>query len=225
MTCKLMTASVSVLSIGLYSAATAQEVKSEVENWTSISGTVTEVGPESLVLDHKDGLVTVELDDFDWSSETMPLSRDPIAPGAKVTVTGRWDEDMFETRALEASSVFVEGRDTYYLASADDEEDAYLARPLLIGEIAPVSDGASISVTGEVSKVDGRMLTLDLGANDLAVSTAEMVYNPVDDTGVQEVEVGDVVQVSGRLDEDFFTNRELVAQRVTTLFEEERTGA
>jgi hypothetical protein len=44
-----------------------------------------------------------------------------------------------------------------------------------------------------------------------------MPYNPLDDKGYQKIEVGDVVSVSGNMDDDFLEGRELVAESIVTI--------
>ena len=44
-----------------------------------------------------------------------------------------------------------------------------------------------------------------------------MPYDPLDEDGYQQIEVGDRVSVTGRVDEDLFEGRELVADSVVTL--------
>jgi uncharacterized protein YdeI (BOF family) len=185
--------------------------------WTSITGTVTDVNNDILTVDYKGGLMTVEVDDFDWSSDVNPTDRPPIAIGEKVRVYGRVDKDFFETRKIEASSVYAVDRNSYYIASSLDEEDSLWHKPLVIGDLVDATDAPGVTVSGTVSGVDGRTMTLTVGGSSVAVDTSDMLYNPLDDIGLQEISKGDVVQATGTLDDDFFTNRELIATRVTSI--------
>jgi hypothetical protein len=44
-----------------------------------------------------------------------------------------------------------------------------------------------------------------------------MEYNPLDDMGFQQVDVGDYVSASGMMDQDFWDNAELNADTVITM--------
>lgn len=207
------------LVLAIPAASFAQNnAKNMTDNtWTSITGTVTAVSNDILTVDYKGGVMTVEVDDFDWSSEVNPKNRPPIAVGEEVRVYGRVDKDFFETRKLEASSVYAVDRNSYYIASSLDEEDSLWHTPLVIGDLVDATDAPGVTVSGAVSKVDGRTMTLTVGDSSIAVDTSDMLYNPLDDIGLQEISKGDVVQATGTLDDDFFTNRELIATRVTSI--------
>ncbi len=182
-------------------------------SWISISGTA--VGTEAhegFTLDYGEGTVFVEMDDWDWYDESRA-----ILEGDKVTVYGRVDDDLYETTSIEASSVYVEDRNTYYYASAADEEGAPYVNywvtsvPVVIGETV---------VRGTVTSKSGREFTIDTGLRKLTVDTIEMGYNPLDDVGYQQIDVGDYVSVTGNMDLDFWGNRELTADSVITLVED-----
>jgi hypothetical protein len=61
--------------------------------------------------------------------------------------------------------------------------------------------------------------TIDTGAKELTVETDALMYDPLDDEGFQQIEVSDVVSVDGVVDEDFFTNNDLIADRIVTLID------
>ena len=175
-------------------------------SWISVSGTVNAVGPDWFTLDFTDSLITVEMDDGDRDADAYVL-----VPGDTVTVHGRIDDDMFETRTIEAGRVYVEKLDTWFFSSSVDEEDFGL---LTVGTavIQPM-----MVVQGKVTEVDGREFTIDAGPRTIRVDTGEMAYNPMDDEGYQKIEVGDVVSVSGEVDYDFFEGRELMANMIITI--------
>lgn len=54
----------------------------------------------------------------------------------------------------------------------------------------------------------------------MKVDTINMPYNPLDDKGYQKIKVGDFVQITGKLDVDFFEKMEIMAETVTTLFKD-----
>lgn len=183
------------------------EDPSEVPNntWVSVSGEVASVTPSTFELDYDDGQITVEFDDGDNDADAYKL-----VTGDKVTVTGKIDNDLFETRKIEGSTVYVDSINTYFYASAADEEDAFVTI------VAPV-DGASTTLQGTVTDVRDEEFTIIAGTTIMTVEVEEMPYNPLDDKGYQKIEVGDRVSVSGKFDDDFIEGMELVADSVLTL--------
>lgn len=59
---------------------------------------------------------------WDWCQEGYRL-----LDGGEVTVYGRVDDDMFESKSIEAGSVYVKDLNTYFHANSTDEEDAMYA--------------------------------------------------------------------------------------------------
>jgi uncharacterized protein YdeI (BOF family) len=177
----------------------------EDDTWISISGTVGTVSPQAFTLDYGDGIITVEMDDWDADADAYKL-----APGDKITVFGEIDDDFFEATTIEASSVYVEDLGTYFYASAADEEDSFITIT------TPIAVGGTV-VQGIVTSVDDEEFTLNTGLQQLTVEVDEMLYNPLDDEGYQRIEVGDRVSVSGTIDDDLFEGRELVAETIVTL--------
>jgi uncharacterized protein YdeI (BOF family) len=179
-------------------------------SWISLTGDVVQSSIEQFRLDYGEGLITVEMDDWDWYDEA-----NHIRAGDRVTVYGRIDDDLYERRTIEAGSVYVFDRNTYYYASdADEESVVYNA-----GAIIP--DGAWMSVRGTVEKIDGREFVLDTGSGTVRIDTVFMPYNPLDDVGFQAIEPGDRVLVTGNLDLDFFEKREIQADGIVTLSRDE----
>ncbi|WP_286829894.1 MULTISPECIES: NirD/YgiW/YdeI family stress tolerance protein [Kordiimonas] len=176
-----------------------------------LSGNVVSQVGDSFMLDFGDGLITVEMDDWDWHNEAARIN-----PGETVTVRGEIDKDLYETKTIEASSVYVVDRATYYYASDTDEEDsAYWNYGFYDPKDAP--EGTWFGLTGTVEKVKGTEFKLDTGLHQIMVETAHLAYNPLDDTGFQQVDVGDRVYVSGPLDKAFFDEAEVEATSVITL--------
>jgi uncharacterized protein YdeI (BOF family) len=178
------------------------------DSWISISGTVDMVERDAFTLNYGNGSVRVEMDDRDRDAEAYTLRE-----GDKITVNGLIDDDLFETTKIEASSVYVDKLGTTFYASALDEEDfyvvTYMARP---------DDFAAVH--GLVTEVSGDEFTIDNGPVSIKVDAEEMAYNPLDNDGYQKVEVGDVVRVTGEIDNGFFDGREIKANTITTLVEE-----
>lgn len=179
------------------------------ESWISISGTAVDPGPASFTLDYGEATVEVEMDDWDWYGDAYG-----IMDGDEVTVYGRVDDDMFDTTAIEASSVYVQDLGTYYYASAADEEDDYAVYDYWV--VGDVSIG-DMTMRGTVTSIDGREFTIDTGPRQLTVDTIMMDYNPLDDLGYPDVDVGDYVSVTGEMDYDTWTGRELTADTVAVL--------
>ena len=175
------------------------------EAWISMSGTVDSVSADTFTLDYGDGSIFVEMDDGDRDGDAYKL-----IPGDKVTVTGRVDDDLFESTSIEASSVYLEKLGTTFHASAADEEDLFIAvtTPIVISQT---------TVVGTVEDVGDNYFRVDTGQQDVNVMTAGMGYDPLDDEGYQKVEAGDRVHVTGKLDEDFFTAPELMADSIVVL--------
>ena len=137
--------------------------------------------------------------------------------GDKVTVYGIVDDDMFETTTIEATSVYVENRGTYYYANYVEGEimDEDYDFDFWV-EYGPV-DIAKTVVRGTVTSIDGRDFTIDTGVRKVTIDTSAMEYNPLDDMGFQQVDVGDYVSASGMMDQDFWDNAELNADTVITM--------
>jgi len=190
------------------SAETANPYTMADETWITISGTVASVSRDSFILDYGDGSVIVEMDDGDRDADAYKL-----AGGDKVTVSGRVDDDLFETTTIEAASVYVENIGTTFFASPVDEEtaDSFVA---LIREPVVVS---RVTLQGTVTEVDDDEFTIDSGFRQIRVDVGEMPFNPLDDEGYLKVRVGDLVSVSGEMGSDLFEGRELVADTLMKL--------
>ncbi|NGX16471.1 hypothetical protein [Wenzhouxiangella sp. XN24] len=175
------------------------------DSWISISGEVETVSPDVFTLDYGDGMITVEMDDGDRDADAYKLLK-----GDKVTVYGVIDDDLFETRSIEASSVYVENLNTYFFASAVDEEDMFVTftTPIVVSELI---------VQGTVTNVGFDQFSIDTGTREITVETDDLAYNPLDDEGYQQISEGDVVRVTGEIEADFMMGRVVSADTVVTL--------
>lgn len=180
------------------------------DSWISISGTVVNPTASTFLLDYGEGLITVEMDDWDWYGEATGL-----IDGDQVTVYGDIDDDLYEVASIEASSVWVEDLNTFFYANDADEEDSLYA-------FVPPVDLTKTIVRGTVTSVTGREFTIDTGAQQLTVDTIFMSYNPLDDKGYQQIDKGDFVSVTGDMTLDFLNNRELEADLILTLHEDKK---
>lgn len=109
-------------------AASAQEASSndpyamEDDSWISISGTVVTPNEDSFTLDYGEGIIQVEMDDWDTygdkqevTVETGMVDYNPlddlgyqqIDRGDRVSVTGGFDHDFLEGRIFEAETVIT----------------------------------------------------------------------------------------------------------------------
>lgn len=180
-------------------------------SYVSLSGTVTSATPDSFILDYGEGLVTVEMDDWDWYADGYGIMEND-----DVTVYGFVDDDFYETTTVEASSVFVEDVDTYFYASGADEESARM--------ITSTYYDYDLVVTGTVTSTDGREFTIDTGDRMTTVDTWQLGYNPLDDEGYLKLDKGDRVTVYGDLDYDVFDGREISAEALVELQADEGKG-
>ena len=175
------------------------------DSWINLTGKVVSAGPDSFLLDYGKGNITVEMDDWDWYGEGKT-----IKAGDDVVVTGRVDDDLFQARRIEASSVYVRNLGTFFYANGGDEED--WVHGIVVTPVATM-----VEATGKVTAVEGREFTLGSGANAIRIDTARLANNPLDDTGYQKVKVGDRVHVWGDLDLDAGERGEVMAKGVVTL--------
>ncbi len=174
--------------------------------WITISGVVENVKPDAFDLDYGDGVIKVEMDDGDRDADGYKLIK-----GDKVTVNGKIDDDFHEMTKIEAGSVYVEKLDTFFYASAVDEEDYSLWSTI------PVVPG-EVTVVGTVTKVMDDEFTLNTGLRSITVDVDDMSYNPLDNRGYQKIDKGDLVRVSGKLEDKFFSDKkELEAKYIVTI--------
>jgi uncharacterized protein YdeI (BOF family) len=197
-----------ILSLLLATVAVAENPYAQPDDtWISISGEVRSVSPDRFILDFGEDNITVEMDDGDRDADAYKL-----VEGDKVTVNGMIDDDFFETTTIEASSVYVDKLDTYFYASSVDEEDAFVT------VVEPVVVSQTI-MQGTVTEVNDEEFVLANGTGKITVETDEMAYDPLDDLGYQEIDVGDRVSVTGEMDYDFLEGQEFVADSIVTLAE------
>jgi len=170
----------------------------------TLVGTIVESGPDGFTLDYGSGSIVVEMDNLQADADAAMLFDHD-----QVVVRGFIDDDFFERRTIEASSVYLPDLGTHFYASGLDEEDLPM--------YSIVDYHPRVEVGGTVKSVDGRTFTLDTGIRTLEVETASLPYNPMDDEGFQQIDEGDVVRVRGLLDESLFANLELMAQSIMSV--------
>ncbi len=209
----------SLLSVALASAVVAPAMAKNPYarpdgSWISLNGTVVESDVDGFILDYGDGMVSVEMNDWDWYADAYP-----ILGGDQVKVNGRVDDDLYETTSIEANSVYVKDLNTYFYANDTDEGE------LLTPDMTTVYIDNDLRLTGTVTKVDGREFTIDTGRREVTVDTSQMLYNPMDDKGFQQIDKGEFVSVTGDFDIGIFESNELVAESITTLYRDKTKNA
>lgn len=113
-----------------------------------------------------------------------------MAVGTPRRQHSRVDDDFLELATIEASSVYVEELGTTFYASAVDEEDVFTlvtVRPVVVGDAV---------LQGDVTSVGDDHFTLRTGLREITVEVEAMPYDPLDDEGYQQIEMGDRVSVA-----------------------------
>lgn len=179
--------------------------------WVIVRGKVSHAAPDYFILDKGYKKVLVEMDDWDWFKEGYKILK-----GDRVIVQGKIDHDFLERRKIEASSVYVQGLNTYYYASSDDEETEPYHHHYFF-ETYEIPDEIKYDFTGTISRIDDREFVLNTGLREVSVDTEDMKYNPMDDKGLTQLKVGDAVRVYGDIENNFFTDDVLNANWIITL--------
>ena len=189
------------------------------DSYISISGTVVNPTADTFGLDYGDGLITVEMDDWDSYNEAYGL-----LDGDEVVVYGRTDDDLFEVATIETGSVYVDNLNTYFYASSADEEGGAYS-PHFWSAHSPLALSEA-TIRGTVTSIDQleREFTVDTGLQRITVETAYLGYNPLDEAGYQKIETGDRVSVTGHFDLSFIEGREFEADSIITLDDADRSS-
>lgn len=182
--------------------------KAANNSWITLNGIVVTSSPKAFELDYGTGIITVEMDGWSWYSGAHS-----IIEGDRVTVHGRVDDDLYEIASIEADTVYVKNLNTYFYANSLDEED-------MVSPTTMLHPDTEFQLQGTITKKSGREFTINTGSIEVKIDTISMPYNPLDDKGFQKLKVGDFVQVTGKLDVDFFEKTEIMAETVTTLFKD-----
>lgn len=179
-------------------------------SWITVSGEITDTADDAFTLKYGAQSIPVEIGDMGWYSDGRQMLE-----GQNVTVTGMIDDDLFERRSIEARSVYVDSLNTYYYASAADEEDSFYpyGDSYYYGDV----DVDSIALTGTVENIIGRQFKLDTGSRAVTIDTSTMSYNPLDGEGYHRVGEGDRVRVTGSADTSIFDLHEVDASTLVTL--------
>lgn len=207
----LLASSIAAILMSGLAFADDPETKPETkpdDSWISLTGTVASAKSDQFMLDYGEGEITVEMDDWDSYGDAWPLDE-----GDEVTVYGEVDDGLYQDDRIEASSVYVDGLDTFFYASAADEEelgDWMLDTTVEFGDLTYIGTVESVSPMTD-------SFTIDTGGQELTVFTTQLSYDPLDDEGFQKVEPGERVSVNGTVSADFFGKSELFADSIVTL--------
>lgn len=202
------------------------------QHWLSLSGEVAAVSEDSFLFDYGEGLVRVEMDDWEWFDED-----DQLRPGERVSVSGRADEDFFRDGVFDAEGLYAQERKTLYTRPPRDMEKdipdeltgnqpaalTYYPGAYNIPRTAP--EGTFVTVSGKVTAIDGRNVILDTGPTKVTVSTMDLHYNPLDKIGHQQVGKGDYIRASGQVDGKLLASKHLTANEIVTLRDESAAGS
>lgn len=177
-------------------------------SWVSLYGTVANAGDDGFDLNYGDGIVRVEMDDFDAWPEAYVLS-----DGLDVAVVGKIDDDLFELTSIEASTVYIDGLNTVFSASELDEENLSDAAFYQLPELS------NVVLEGKVRNVNVRegKFELKTGGASYDVSVESLGYNPLDEIGYQKISADDRVRVIIALDAETLERGEFEATRLVTL--------
>lgn len=180
--------------------------------WVSLNGKVKDVDVETFTVALNGTEITVEMDDYDWYNENVML------PGDEVTVTGVLDNDFYERRTIEASSVYVQKLGRYYYANSDDEEGGYYSSYLAGTGLIGAKEGDWLSLVGTVIEIGESEFRLDTGPQIVSVETDGLTYDPLKPDSLNRLKIGDRVSIAGEMDDaDFFEAREIEASSVVIL--------
>lgn len=196
------------------SATNPAPAQMEDGNLVSLTGTVAEIRGDEFDLNYGGNqMVTVELDNFGFSGDETEY----LTQGENVTVTGVVDDDLFEGREIEATNVSL--NDSYVLYYYDTPNYNTMDNN---SNSSAMEDGTYATMTGTVQNIDGMVAMVKGATMSMNVDFSDLGYNPFDDEGMQKIEKGDRVYVTGEIDSDFFSDKELMASSVIELRQQSR---
>ena len=180
------------ITVGAATApANAQNSGFQQGDWVSLTGTIDTTVGDYFIVDYGAGRATIEMDDWDWYPDIHKL-----LVGDRVTVYGTIDKTGYVDRVIEAGSVYVHNRNTYYFANAADGENLQFA----VSPVITVPD-SSWGLRGKVTDVDeAREFVMESPFGTIRVDASELAYNPFDEAGGQQITEGDWLVVYGELD-------------------------
>jgi hypothetical protein len=165
----------------------------------TLSGQIVDSVGGNLVLRHEGGVV--EMNVSGWP-ERAPGGPRIMGVGDNVTVTGWLDESFIRSGSLDIVGVYVEDRRAFFTLGEEGAGNGDGMHPLVVPTDTLGREG-SASLTGTIVEMQDDAFVLRAGSADVVVDTTPLFYNPYDDVGVQILEVGDRVHVTGALGTGF----------------------
>ncbi len=206
MTFKTMIRGVGVAAAGcLLAMSMAFADEAAKTDWISFTGEIVTGDGDGFVINDGGASVQVSMADWVWYNE-----RSQLPAGEVVTVYGAIDPTDEGRFSVDADSVFVHGRDTFYFAEDSNKEVGYT----MYAQVANFEDGKRVNVAGLVIWKEGRDMAIDTGSDVVAVDSRAIIDDQFDNARYNLVQPGDIVAVSGHLDSDFLSRRLIVAQTV-----------
>lgn len=206
-----------VAAVTLCASPLTGSAAEQTRKQVAVSGIISDATGSTFRLNYDGGAITVDMAGWQIYAE-RGIDEEPLFDvGENVTVTGAVDEALYRARRLEALSVFVRDRDSFYTVAPPETGARWALRPMPSSPLVE-PEPTTIMLAGQVSSVSGDELSLDVGGSAVSVDTAPMSYDPLDAIGNQRVRKGDWVQVGGKLDDGFFEERRLGAQRITSIY-------
>lgn len=176
-------------------------------SWVGLKGQVVAHTPSQFTLDYGEGTILVETDDWDSVGDGWAINE-----GDKVTVYGMVDDGFYQRKRIEAGSVYIEDSNSMVTAPSSADEE----RMPLSYSYFSVPAVADLQVAGKVTSISNRNFTIDTGKRKITVDTLGMAYNPLDETGLQKIEQGDFVSVSGDLNLGMFNDALITADTIVS---------
>ena len=179
----------------------------------TLSGQIVDSVGGNLVLRHEGGVVEVNVSGW---PERVPGGPRVIGVGDTVTVTGWLDESFIRSGSLDILGVYVEDRRAFFTVGEGGSGDGEGMRPLVVPTDTLGREG-SASMTGTIIEMQEDAFVLRAGPADILVDTSSLFYDPYDDVGIQVLEVGDRVHVTGALGTGFPEQPVINADGVTDI--------
>tara|TARA_B100001971_G_scaffold215192_1_gene259863 strand:+ start:115846 stop:116505 length:660 start_codon:yes stop_codon:yes gene_type:complete len=152
--------------------------------------------------------IIVEVDD-----EVKEHDSYNLMPGDDVRITGFVDQDALEKFKVEASTVYVKNINSFIFVSGVDEEGAPLKDTDLIFQ-STIPGRSQSTLNGKVTKIGTDFFVVDTGLRKVKVLLSQISYDPLDDVGFTQIDIGDKVLVSGILNKNDFINDRLIASYI-----------
>lgn len=188
--------------------AHADNIKNKTDgSWVALNGQVIAHTPSQFTLDYGEGTILVETDDWDSLGDGWGINE-----GDKVTVYGAVDDGFYQSKRIEAGSVYIKDSNTMISAPSSADEELM---PVTYTYFSVPAD-YDLQVAGTVTSVSDRNFTIDTGKRKLTIDTLDMGYNPLDNIGVQQIIKGDFVSVSGDLNTSMFDDALITAKSIVS---------